>query len=153
MLLLRWLQGQREAARRVLADKGVSVMAGAQVTEMRRANNSSNGSNGSSVSSGSAASSSSSSSSSSGGEDLAKRLVYLKDKEGQQEVGVQRWTGTGCVECSGACAFSVCVCLEEHLRPVARSPAACLSITLPASHPAAHAACCSSAPFPAFADP
>ena len=87
------MQGQREAARRVLADKGVSIMTGAQVTEMRRANNGSNGSigshgsNGTASSSASSGSASSSSSSSSGGDDLAKRLVYLKDKEGQQEVG------------------------------------------------------------------
>ena len=136
------LQGQREAARRVLADKGVSIMAGAQVTEMRRANNGSNGSTGSassSVASSSVASSSSSSSSSSsasssseagssgssGGGDLAKRLVYLKDKEGQQEVGGKRGAGRGCVEHWSAC---VRACLPQS--------SACLT-TLPC-----HAACC-----------
>lgn len=83
-------QGNREAARRVLQDKGVSILADAQVTELRRVGApSSSGSGGEEASSSGYASGSSSgysSGGSGGGEDLAKRLVYLRDSEGQQEV-------------------------------------------------------------------
>jgi phytoene dehydrogenase-like protein len=51
----------------VLRDQGVSVLAGAQVTEMRLAGGGVAGQGG-------------------GGEDLAKRVVYLRDAQGQQEV-------------------------------------------------------------------
>ena len=56
----------------MLQDKGVSILTGAQVTELRRAGAGSGGGGGSEDAG--------------GGEDLAKRLVYLRDKEGQQEV-------------------------------------------------------------------
>lgn len=80
-----WLQGNRETARRVLQDQGVSVLTEAQVTELRRAG---------SVSSSGISSSSSEEGGGAGvseGDDLAKRLVYLRDKEGQQEVRATGW--------------------------------------------------------------
>ncbi|KAL4423108.1 hypothetical protein ABPG77_004791 [Micractinium sp. CCAP 211/92] len=61
-------EGNRETARRVLQDQGISILAGAQVTEMRMA--------GSGSGEGAAG----------GADDLAKRLVYLRDSEGQQEI-------------------------------------------------------------------
>ena len=81
-LPLRALQGNRETARRVLQDQGVSILTGAQVTEMRLAGSSSNGGG-------------DSADGSSGVKDLAKRLVYLRDSEGQQEVRgpAGRWGG------------------------------------------------------------
>ena len=69
----------------------MSILTDAQVMELRRAGApaSSSGSGGeeasSSFSSG-YSSGSGSGSSGGGGEDLAKRLVYLRDREGQQEV-------------------------------------------------------------------
>lgn len=80
-------QGNRETARAVLQDKGVSILTDAQVTELRRAGapSSSSGSNSGSEEA-SFGSGYSSGSGSGGGEDLAKRLVYLRDREGQQEV-------------------------------------------------------------------
>ncbi|KAI3435718.1 hypothetical protein D9Q98_001776 [Chlorella vulgaris] len=81
-------QGNREAAHRVLADQGVSILTGAQVTEMRKARAGSSGG----LSSGGSNGASSSSSVGIGGAgtavgpDLAKRLVYVKDRTGQQEV-------------------------------------------------------------------
>ena len=74
------LQGTRETARRVLGDKGVSVLAGAQVSEMRKAG-AGGGSNGNGGGGGGGGE---------GSEDLAKRLVYLTDSEGQQEVSDSR---------------------------------------------------------------
>ena len=97
-ILVTSTSGQREAAWAALRDRGVAVLAGAQVTEMRKAaaagggSSSSNGVSGAGLSSSSsngsssASSSSSSSSSSEGGPDLKKRLVYVKDKDGQVEV-------------------------------------------------------------------
>lgn len=74
-------QGQREAARAALQDRGVAILTGAQVSEMRRAAARSSGDSGGSV-----AASASSGSGSEAEPDLSKRLVYLKDKEGQQEI-------------------------------------------------------------------
>lgn len=63
-------EGNRETARRVLQDQGVSILAGAQVTEMRMAGSGSGGGEGAAGED----------------EDLAKRLVYLRDSAGQQEI-------------------------------------------------------------------
>lgn len=53
----------------MLRDQGVSILAGAQVTEMRMAGGGGSGE-----------------AAAGGGEDLAKRLVLLRDSQGQQEV-------------------------------------------------------------------
>lgn len=79
-------QGNRETARAALQDKGVSILTDAQVTELRRAGAPSSSSGSGSEEASSFGSGYSSGSGSSGGEDLAKRLVYLRDREGQQEV-------------------------------------------------------------------
>lgn len=76
------LQGNRETARRVLQDQGVSILAGAQVTEMRMAGSGSGGGEGAAGED----------------EDLAKRLVYLRDSAGQQEVRA------GCGNLLGGCS-------------------------------------------------
>ena len=104
-------QGNRDTARRVLQDKGVSILADAQVTELRRVGApSSSGSGGEEASSSGYASGSSSgyssggSSGGGGGEDLAKRLVYLRDSEGQQEVS---WGAAGAGADNQACCSMV----------------------------------------------
>lgn len=87
----------------MLADQGVSILTGAQVTEMRKARAGSSGG----LSSGGSNGASSSSSVGIGGAgtavgpDLAKRLVYVKDRTGQQEVrwkqgGVERMVCRAC---------------------------------------------------------
>lgn len=94
-------QGNRETAHKVLADKGVSILTGAQVNELRRAGAPSVGSAGSGDEA-----------SAGGGEDLAKRLVLLTDKEGQQEVrggaeaAPQGWFACPCCKHEGANAMS-----------------------------------------------
>lgn len=78
-------EGQREAARAALADKGVAVMVGARVTELRRAAAHYASSGGTGTSTGSSSDDKGTATATTAAE-LSKRLVYLRDREGQQEI-------------------------------------------------------------------